>query len=344
VGESDELLPQYRAFLAPQIHWRFHQSLLQYLIVDETWARIRAERIAVWIKDFDPELLWVFPELEAVAVARHLVRLLNVPLHLTIHDAPRCVAHSGMSPVYVGRFLRNVKFLTDRASSFDAVSKPLLDHLGAEDPDSFVYAPSMPSALMREPAVQPDEGEDGRLRRIGLCGSLRVSADQWQAFLSCLGDQPFRFEIVIVSDPDRYPSVIKPDNVKIIYQPYLETETALITFLREAGLFACYVGLWREADRELFARTSLSSKLSAYATAGIPTIIDGPEGSAAWQLVRTYEAGILLGDGAAPPMADWFEDVENWSRRSSGARRLAADHFDLERNVEKLKQLWAVGT
>ena len=339
-GTVDPSLPECRAFPAPKMHWRLRGSVLENVVVDELWALIRARHIARWVRDFDPQLLWVFPELAGVAVARHLSRILQTPLHLTVHDAPECVAQSGMSRAYVGRFLRSTRELCRRSASIDAVSRQLIEHVPTSSTKNLVYAPSMPKTLMPTTAMSPDMGPDGRLRKIGLCGTLRASGEQWQSFVKCLGAQPFRFELVIVSAPERYPQVSLPKNVSVSFRPYFETEIELVEFFSHSGLFACYLGLWREPDRELFARTSLSSKLSAYASAGVPVLVDGPECSAAWELLKQYKAGFLFRPGCDVELTAWLGDVDGWRTRAGGGLTLARERFDIERNVEALVRLW----
>ena len=151
----------------------------------------------------------------------------------------------------------------------------------------------------------------------------------------------YRVELVIVSEPERIPAGSLPENVKIAFVPYFEESKDLVTFLKRAGLFASYLGLWRETERSLFVQTSLSSKLSTYATAGVPVLVDAPEGSAAWKLIDQYRAGFAMDADDPFALGHWFGDVDGWNGRALRSLALAQEHFDVERNVNALQNLWA---
>jgi hypothetical protein len=100
--------------------------------------------------------------------------------------------------------------------------------------------------------------------------------------------------------------------------------------------------LYKEKDRGLFARTSLSAKLTTYAAAGIPVIVDGPEDSAAWRLVKEYGAGVLCGDDADEALQSLrtlFTDKEARGRMGEGSRRLCLEKFNLDANFSRFAAL-----
>jgi len=79
-----------------------------------------------------------------------------------------------------------------------------------------------------------------------------------------------------------------------------------------------------------------------YTAAGLPVIVDGPEDSAAWQLVKTYGAGVLCDrdrDKSLRDLRALFSDTQVHTAMSEGSRRMCGAEFDLETNAGKLQEL-----
>jgi glycosyltransferase involved in cell wall biosynthesis len=171
---------------------------------------------------------------------------------------------------------------------------------------------------------------------------MRVSEGQWGRFLGVLGRLSFAVEIIAIAYEDLFHNVALPANVTIEKRPYCKTEADVISALTDAGVDACYLGLWKDTKQELFSRTSLSAKLTTYVAAGVPVIVDGPETSVAWRLIREFNGGVLVEDDAgkgAMTLERLFTDLEWWSKLSDGARKLCLDQFDLEKNAARLSTL-----
>ena len=103
----------------------------------------------------------------------------------------------------------------------------------------------------------------------------------------------------------------------------------------------------KEAAQALFAATSLSSKLTTYAGAGLPVIADAPVRSVAWRLVEKHGAGIRCGDDAPESLQELtrlFSDAEAWARMADGASRMCREEFDLDRNAQGLQKLLRLAT
>ena len=337
---------EHRSFVPRQLHWRLRRTVWNAFHTDEWQAARLARDIAAWLGGDRPEVLWVVPELGAVNVAYHLAAALNLPVHATIHDAwetARFIVPPLYYPVYAARMNR----LLAASASVDAISKELLARLRTRFPhlseaDGMVLPPSIPRANMVPDAGPMALPATGSRRRIGFCGSMRVSAVQWQAFLALLGRLPYEFEIVSYAYDGLSHDVPRPGNVAIAARPFAETESTLIRELGSAGLHGCYLGLWKEPARRLFGQTSLSAKLASYAAAGCPIIVDGPADSAAWLLVRQYGAGVLCGEDEEPSrlaLDRLFGDETTRLSLAAGAARMCREEFELERNVERFREL-----
>ncbi|MDA0576676.1 MAG: hypothetical protein O3B24_01095 [Verrucomicrobia bacterium] len=339
-------LPEYRAFPPHKLHWRLSGSVLEHAWVDWHKARGVARQMWAWLAPFDPQVLWVFPEVWAVAVGLELRRLSGLPLHATMHDAPESAAQAGLPRLYMPLYRRRLRALLRETGSVDAVSETLITHLRhacglAHGAAGVVVRPAIEGQWMHTSGAAAHDVDQER--RIGMCGSLRQSAGQWQRFLHVLGRLPHRIRIVSFTPSAELPSGALPPNVVLDPQPYAPSEREVITAL--AGVDACYLGLWREPARQLFGATSLSSKLVTYAAAGRPILVDAQANTEAWRLVSQYGAGIRLEEDARQASAALLMLLENeadWGRMCGGARRLCREEFDLERNVRQLgAQLWA---
>lgn len=328
-----------RVFAGRPLHWRLKDTSLAHGYRDAVEAPRLARAIARWLEPFRPELLWVLPELASVSVGLSLARITGLPVHVTLHDAHEQAVHAGVPRLYARAYLRGVRRLLRTAASLDGISAELLDHVRREfglppATPAVVFPPSVDPELAAPPRAAP--AWQGEVRTIGLCGSFRVSPAQWAAFLAALGRLPQRIDLLAFSPREDAPDCARPPNVSVRWMPYAGSEAEVIRGL--AGADAAYLGLWREPERTLFARTSLSSKLAAYAAAGLPVIFDGPPDSVAWRTIETYRAGILLpGDveAAGTALTSLLDDAGQWARLAAGAGRLCAAEFDMDRNIER---------
>jgi hypothetical protein len=344
--------PPCAAFIPRLVHWRLSGSALQYAYTFDLQARFLARRMARWLAEFRPQVLWVLGEAGVVSVGRHLCRRLKVPLHVSVHGAPELAAGGSVPRLYAGRYRRHVRRLLKRATSFDAVSAELVEHLQAQyriGPQcrSMVLPPSLPRTLHGEPA-RP--ARSGTLRRIAACGPLRVAGWQWREFLDRLAALPLRFEMDAFVERSALPSAPWPANVEFRLREESADPAGLVRQLSSGGYDAGYLGLWREPARVLYARTVPGSPLAIYAAAALPVIVDAPGESVAWRLVRRQGAGVLLGEreqrsevrgqktedggrGGDEGLRRMFGDEAAWRRMAEGSARLCHEEFDLETNA-----------
>jgi len=324
-------------------HWRVHKTLLETVLLREIGARIRARRIARWIAGFRPELLWVHAEEEAVNVGFFLRRALGIPMHLTFHDAPEIAASDfiGYSRASSALYLARVRQLIRHAAALDAVSAELAEHVKALAGYDDIPSMMLPPSATRNRAGQLDTPiTGGHARRIGFCGSPRVSESQWREFLALLGRLSFDFEIIAFVEQQGFFRATPAANTTIVFQGYAPTEEDIVRFFSAEQVAACYLGLWKEPGKALFCRTSLSSKLATYAAAGLPVIVDGPKESVAWSLVGQYDAGVRWDGGgeSEAEIASLFGDAWVWQRKAFGMRKLQAEHLDLETNLARFSE------
>ena len=332
---------RYRAFPPRQPYWRLRPTSLGLLLVQEWQSGVLARAIAKWAGAFEPEVLWVLPELGAASVGRHLKRLLRIPLHVTVHDAHETARHI-VPPLYYRCYAASVRRCLASADGADAICGGMRAYLGEHfanlhEANMVVVPPSMPTELINAVA-KPRRWHDPT-RRIGLCGSMRVTAEQWARFLDLLAALPYACELVTFAYDDLFPEVPMPDGVRLVRRPFAETEKDMIAAFHEAGCDAFYLGLYQEPHRALFGRTSLSAKLATYAAAALPVIVDAREDASAWTLVRDHGAGIRIGhsrDEDVAALRDMFGDRQYWDGLAQGARRLALEAMHLDTNMQKL--------
>ena len=326
--------------LQSRLNWRLQRGLVGALLMKELWARKRARSIAKWAAEFGPKALWILAEEDAVSVGYHLRRITGIPAHLTFHDAPEILTglfgryHRLVEALYMRRLGQLIRLST----SLDAVCSNLVSHVGGipddeKDGRTMVFPFSLHPTADRYARLF-----EGETRRIGFCGSLRTSREQWASFLAALSALPFRFEFVAFVDKEYFPDVPLPTNVRIEKHDFMVTEDVVRTFI-EAGVCACYLGLYRDAEWSLFCRTSLSSKLTAYAATGAPVIVNGPEDSVVWHYVRQYGAGVRFSSAEASgdDLGRVFTDADAWSAMAKGVRKLFESEFNIESNIERFK-------
>ena len=170
-----------------------------------------------------------------------------------------------------------------------------------------------------------------------------MSDRQWEGFLNLLGVMPLQFEIHAFARREYFHDTPTPHNVELRFLPFAPTEADVMRHFRENRVSACYMGLWKDPARALFANTSLSSKLTTYAATGLPVIVDGTQESVAWKLVERYGAGVLCGSDAKASAADLsrlFGRADAWRSMMQGAMRLYAEEFDMDLNLERLTSVF----
>ncbi|MCE9613218.1 MAG: glycosyltransferase [Lentisphaerae bacterium] len=341
-GTAAPGLPEYRAFPPHTVHWRLRGTWVEHAVVDQLQARRLARRMWAWLQPFDPQVLWVFPEVWAVAVGQALQELSGLPLHATVHDAPESAGFGAIPPSYMPAYERRMRQLLRRARSVDAVSDELVDHLRrgcglATTADALVVPPCVEADTLLP--VTEFAPPDAAVRRIGLCGSVRETPAQWADFLQVLGRMPYQFSLVSFTAQQDLPDVATPSNVMMAPQPYAPTEQDVIRALSRTE--ACYLGLWTEPSRRLFAATSVSSKLTTYAAAARPVIVDAPACSVAWRLVAHHGAGVRVGEmpaaDATVALQHLFSGGKAWRSMAEGAHRLGRETFALEPHVAHLQ-------
>mgnify|MGYP001565224908 CR=1 FL=1 len=331
---------------ARSVHWRLRGTMAGYFHAREINARLQARQIARSISGFKPSLIWVLAEDEAVNVAYFLQRRLGIPLHLTFHDAPEVYFRffSSYSPLAMSLYLGRLKCLFNAASSFDAVTKELCDHVektfsSVKHIPSVVFSPSVPREWLQPAPADRDFTPDS-VKRIGFCGSMRVSREQWAQFMGLLSRLNCKVELLAYTDRDFFPEVTIPANVTLRVEKYVPSERELINCLRSAGIHGFYLGVWKDKEKELFWRTSLSSKISTYAAAGAPLIVDAAADSLVWKLVSKYNAGIRVGTGNddddVRQLSSVCFDPYSWDSYAQGLSRLSVKELDLDNQLIKL--------
>jgi hypothetical protein len=333
---------RHRAFLPRRLHWRLHGRWLGQLYFHGCQSARLASAMADDVRDFDPEVIWALPELGAADMAYRLSRTLGLPLHLTAHDAHE-TAWNIVPRLYYPFYARSVNRAFRCADSVDAICGGMLEHLkrlygNITDANGMVFHPSIDEQLVTKPVpTRAESWRQGRTRRIGLCGSMRVSERQWRSFLEGLGTLPYEVVIVAFAFRDRFFTTEPPPNVRIELQSFAQTEADVIADFHRHGVDACYLGLWHEESQGLFGRTSLSAKLVTYAAASLPIIVHARPDSEAWRLVKAHGAGVLVGpDHDMAGLGTLFADAAAWNDAARGAGELARSEFNARENLVRL--------
>lgn len=338
--------PPCASFEPRHVHWRLRNTALRYWYEQHWQAGALARRIAAWARPLDPQRVWVLAELGAVPVGRRLQSMLRVPLHVTVHDAYE-FGQMALPRRYYPTYRRSAMRLLGACASLDAISPELIGRLAESCPSlrskpSCVFPSSIRQPDMRAD-VPPADGGTKAVRRIALCGSMRIDEWQWVEFLALLGSLPWSFEILAFVDEQAFFRAARPPNVSIRFQPYAPSEDALVRQLAAGGVWACYLGVSRAAMDEAFSLYSFSSKLTAYSAAGLPSIVDAPAASAVWRRVREFDAGLHYDGSAAAAgrLARFFGDAAERARLGEGAVRLCHAGMDMDRNVRCFVNLLA---
>ena len=187
--EPAPALPPYRAFPPRALHWRLNGAAIEHWSVELLHARRLAARMWEWLEPFQPQILWVVPEMWAVPVGAALAGLSGLPVHATVHDSPESAGIAGLPVGYRRRYIRTLRRFLHGANSVDAVTEALLAHLAdggalAARARTLVIPPSIGPADVRQPPPAAP-GTDEIV--VGLCGSFRIAPTQWRGFLEALG-------------------------------------------------------------------------------------------------------------------------------------------------------------
>jgi hypothetical protein len=315
----------------------------------EVGARPTAQQIAEWIRPWQPQVLWVLPEMAAVGVATHLRAMLGIPVHLTLHDVFESAGFDQLPGWYMGRYAGQAVRLARDADSMDGISEELIGRVAKDGMrgrtlpavKTMVFPPSISRAAI---ANEPVRDRDETCFRLALCGSMRTGKEQWLRFIKGLTAVYKHVEIVAVGDALVQAKMARLQGVRMVHHSYFQKEEALVAYLRESRVDAGYAGVWDEPDRRLFAATSFSSKITAYAAAGVPTIFDGPGESAAWKVLARWHAGVLWRDTQEGLLElKGLKDCLRWSAMAEGALSLGRQELCLEDNAGRFRAMLVPG-
>ncbi|MBN2301151.1 MAG: hypothetical protein JXN60_01410 [Lentisphaerae bacterium] len=301
-----------------------------------------ARKMCAATKAFEPEVLWVLAELGTVSVGYHLHNMMGLPIHATVYDAHE-TARWHLPSLYYPWYIRSVDRFFSELASFDAISEEMAQYLKTRYPnltnvDEAICQPFVVSGYCASSPSSPWELNDCT-KRIAFCGTNRMNSEQWQAFLDALGKLPNKFEIVAFAYKDSFPQAgVFPSNVSATFLPFMDSEAQIIEKFLSLRVHAGYLGLWKDPKRLLFGNTSLSAKLTTYAAAGCPVIVDATESSVAWRLVKKYHAGVLF-NGQTDDLKLLFENREEWLRMANGSIEMCRNEFNVDKNVAPLRKM-----
>ena len=329
-----------KIFEEPDIYWRLKGTWLWYYIIHQYYAQHIASSIAMWVKDFEPQVVWVLAEDKAVSVALKLLEYMQkVQLHLTFHDAPEAYAEMFGKYKWPVRnmYLSAVNRLVEKAFSIDMVSPELMAHMChnfnvSSSCKTMCFPPSVDlSGIKNDHKSVTCNGPV----KIGICGSPRESKAQFQKFLAVLAGMKRPVELIVYTDSESGYYDGLPGNVSLIKMLYASTEQELIRGFYEHGVVACYMGLPR--DNRLFVTTSLSSKFPVYCACGVPVIMNGPEYSVAGNYIKKAGCGVILSDQneeAIGQLNQLFANALMHTSMSQASLKLCENDFDLNKNIQ----------
>lgn len=346
-GQKDKDKQTNTKCFQPQVlHWRLVSSVPGYVFQYYWDAKRIAAEIYEWSRAFDPQVIWLASDMEAIPVALHLKRLTSAFLHFTVYDAfEHCKAYTKMPSLFYPIYMKQVQNVVGLSNSMDAVSEELLRQvIGRYSTQNLKCKMVFPPSISLKNIMGPPPGISLRVareRNIGFCGSSRVSDRQWRDFLGMLSELDYEFKLHVFGSQEYLNDVEMPTNVEYVFHGYAQEEN-VIRFFHNSNIHLLYLGVWKDEEHSLFARTSLSSKLTTYAASGVPVVADVPEDSVAWRLLEKYDAGVLCGNdrnAAIAGMNEILGDESVWEKKAQGCSELCREHFDLEKNVQKFREL-----
>ena len=249
-------------FVPLTLHWRLRKTKLASVVTMEWAGHGTAKRIAEWVRPWQPQVLWVLPELAAVGVARHLRILLGIPVHLTLHDVFESAGFSELPNWYVPSYVHRATDLVRKAHSLDGISPELIEYACTQ-----AFGPQPPGRAFRSQGAAPQDG-DRRLQtmvfppsvskaaiakappchdrdgcfRLALCGSMRTQSEQWMRFVRGLTSLHKQVELVAIGDAIRQADMAASHGVRIVRHDYFEKEADLIAYLQASRVDAGYAG------------------------------------------------------------------------------------------------------
>lgn len=268
--------------------------------VSELILHLESRRFA---KDFNAFLrqnhidrVWVVlaAAYDQLCLTNALVQKIQLPFHVSVHDDPILETAATQKQKAI-RFFKNI--LT-KANSIDVIStrmqRQYLDDYGVA---STVVTRCIPNDFPQNTAINPS------VKAI-LMGGYGNAAAPWP--------QPLFDAINLLNAQQNvslllFDSKLKPYENEYIKVFDLLPENEFNAMLTKVDIgYACDD---LQAENLQFAQLSLPTKIITYIGAGIPFLYHGPKDSTVGDLIKQYEAGLIVDNNDAQALADGFRKL-----------------------------------
>jgi hypothetical protein len=306
-----------------------------------------AEQLKQIVDQVRPRAIWGLADYFNLPIVEALLKRVDLPLHLTVHDEPACRLWSTSRwPHQQAKIVSAAwRRLVQKAASLDAVSEGMQSHLLEQHGRSSVVIPPTPrlSILDERPAAN-----NGHVR-IGLSGA-------WFGFDRSLlalkqGLQRSTEKKVCKSTHVAWvdgQNALRQQGVQEIFPADSRADVSFLPRMGEqeavTTLAACqvlFLPFWH--DNAVFCRTSNPSKLCIYLPAARPMIIHGPEDSVPVQFARRHKIGVVWNTldprDFVRALEEALAQLDDWPALRERYERVCKEHLSL---AENRRRFWQV--
>ncbi len=241
-------------------------------------------------KNYRVDCVWaVLQGKTTIISARKIAMKLGVPLIVMVLDDPSWVLDAvGLDKYSKKKVLAEFDKAIKHSIACGTASRAMADDYSKRyGVKTIVFWGSLDKKMAREPALSPNGNSQ---LSIGLAGQL-YATDEWNAFLAALSSANWRIsgrdvKVYLIGDLD-YVDV--PCGARIEKLGRMSLDETIKTL---SGMDIVYCPYFFGENREVVAKTSFPSKLTAYFAAGRPVLFHGPKYASPAKFIEENNAGI----------------------------------------------------